>query len=181
MRNAHYPHLTAVSPNDRKQTSEQSKIVSHYCKKPGLAIRQCRKWMRKEQEQSNDPSIHNTKLSTSKTFAPCPHFKRTNHPPKSTGVVPMPLRNLNASSKTNQQRMQKRAKTRNFDPFRTYNNSLKHFKLEKPQLQWAYYTSVRQYIIFDPPTIIYHSWNLKKWHSNSCPSATNGKRLYSKI
>ena len=38
--------------------------------------------MKKEQEQRNDPSIQNTKPSTSKSFAPCPHCKRTDHPPK---------------------------------------------------------------------------------------------------
>ena len=38
--------------------------------------------MKKEQEQRNDPSIQNTKPSTSKPFAPCPHCQRTNHPPE---------------------------------------------------------------------------------------------------
>ena len=38
--------------------------------------------MKNEQEQRNDPSIRNTKPSTSKTFAPCPHCQRTNHPPE---------------------------------------------------------------------------------------------------
>ena len=36
--------------------------------------------MRKEQEQRNDPSIQNMKPWTSKSFAPCPHCQRTNHP-----------------------------------------------------------------------------------------------------
>ena len=38
--------------------------------------------MRKEQEQRNDPSDQNMKPSTSKSFAPCPHCQRTNHPPE---------------------------------------------------------------------------------------------------
>ena len=38
--------------------------------------------MRKEQEQRNDPSNQNMKPSTSKSFAPCPHCQRTNHPPQ---------------------------------------------------------------------------------------------------
>ena len=38
--------------------------------------------MKKEQEQTIDPSIQNTKPSTSKSFAPCPHCQRTNHPPE---------------------------------------------------------------------------------------------------
>ena len=38
--------------------------------------------MRKKREQRNDPSIQNTKPSTAKSFAPCPHFHGTNHPPE---------------------------------------------------------------------------------------------------
>ena len=36
--------------------------------------------MTKEQEQRNDPSIQNTKPSTSKSFTPCRHCQRANHP-----------------------------------------------------------------------------------------------------
>ena len=57
-------------------------MVRHFCKKPGHVIRDCRKRLRKEQEQRNDPSIQNTKPSTSKSFAPCPHCQRTNHLPE---------------------------------------------------------------------------------------------------
>ena len=38
--------------------------------------------MRKEQEQRNDPSNQNIEPSTSKSFPPCPHCQRTNHPPE---------------------------------------------------------------------------------------------------
>ena len=38
--------------------------------------------MKQEQEQGNDPSIQNTKHSTSKSFTLCPHCQRTNHLPK---------------------------------------------------------------------------------------------------
>ena len=38
--------------------------------------------MKKEQEQSNDPSIQNSKPPTSESFAPSPHCQRTNHPPE---------------------------------------------------------------------------------------------------
>ena len=65
--------MTAAPPNENQQNTEQSKIVCHYCKKPGHLIRDCRKRMRKEQGQRNDPSNQNIKLSTSKSFAPCPH------------------------------------------------------------------------------------------------------------
>ena len=72
--------MTAVPTTDNQQTTEQTKIVCHYCKKPDHVIRDCRKRMKKEQEQRIDPSIQNTKPSTSKSFAPCPHCQRTNHP-----------------------------------------------------------------------------------------------------
>ena len=74
--------MTAVPPNDNQQNTEQTKIICHYCKKPGHVIRDCRKRMKKEQEQKNDPSIQNTKPLTSKSFAPCPHCQRTNHRPE---------------------------------------------------------------------------------------------------
>ena len=76
------PTMTAVPPNDNQQNTEQTKIICHYCKEPGHIIRECRKRMRREQEQRNDPSIQNMKHSTSKSFAPCPHCQRTNHPPE---------------------------------------------------------------------------------------------------
>ena len=50
--------------------------------KPGHVIRDCRKRMRKEQEQRNDPSIQNTKSSTTISFAPCLQWQRTNDPPE---------------------------------------------------------------------------------------------------
>ena len=76
------PTSTAVPPNDNQPNTEKAKIVYHYCKKPCHVIRDCRKRMKKEQEQRNDPSNQNIKLSTSKSFAPCPHCQRTNHPPE---------------------------------------------------------------------------------------------------
>ena len=76
------PTMIAVPPNENQQNTEQTKIVCHYCKKPGHAVRDCRKRMRKEQEQRNGPFIQNMKPSTSKSFAPCPHCQRTNHPPE---------------------------------------------------------------------------------------------------
>ena len=76
------PTMTAVPPNDNQQNTEQTKIVCHYCKKPGHVIRECRKRIRKEQEQRNGPSTQKMKPSTSKSYAPCPHCQRTNHPPE---------------------------------------------------------------------------------------------------
>ena len=76
------PTMTAVPPNDNQQNTEQTKVVCHYCRKPGHVIRECRKRMRKEQEQKNDPSTQKMKPSTSKSYAPCPHCQRTNHPPE---------------------------------------------------------------------------------------------------
>ena len=76
------PTMTAVPPNDKQQNTEQTKVICHYCKKPGHVIRDCRKRMRKEQEQRNDPPNQNIKPSTSQSFPPCPHCQRTNHPPE---------------------------------------------------------------------------------------------------
>ena len=76
------PTMTAVPPNDNQQNTEQTKIVCHYCKKPGHVIRDCRKRIRKEQEQRNNPSTQKMKPSASKSYAPCPHCQRTNHPPE---------------------------------------------------------------------------------------------------
>ena len=76
------PTMTAVPPNDNQQKTEQTKVGCHYCKKPGHVIRDCRKRMRKEQDQRNDPSTQKMKPSTSKSYAPCPHCQRTNHPPE---------------------------------------------------------------------------------------------------
>ena len=76
------PTMTALPPTDNQQNTEQTKIICHYCKKPGHVIRECRKRIRKEQEQRNDPSSQKMKPSTSKSYAPCPHCQRTNHPPE---------------------------------------------------------------------------------------------------
>ena len=37
------PKMTAVSPNDNQQNTEQTKTVCHFCEKPGHCIRNCRK------------------------------------------------------------------------------------------------------------------------------------------
>ena len=74
--------MTAVPQNENQQNTEQTKVICHYCKKPGLVIQDCRKRMRKEQKQRKDPSIQNIKPLTSQSFAPCPHCQRTNHPPE---------------------------------------------------------------------------------------------------
>ena len=76
------PTMTAVPPNDNQQNTEQTKVVCHYCKKAGHVIRECRERIREEQEQRNDPSTQKIKHSTSKSYAPCPHCQRTNHPPE---------------------------------------------------------------------------------------------------
>ena len=47
--------MTAVPPNENQQNTEQTKVICHGCKKPGHVVRDCRKRMRNEQEQRNDP------------------------------------------------------------------------------------------------------------------------------
>ena len=94
------PTMTAVPPNDNQQNTEQTKVVYHYCKKPGHVIRDCRKRTRKEQEQRNDFSIQNMKSSTSESFAPCPHCQQTNSSPEKFWSGLMPLRDLNGSNRS---------------------------------------------------------------------------------
>ena len=50
------PTMTTVPLNDNQQNTEQTKVVCHYCRKPGHVIRECSKWIRKEQEQRKEPS-----------------------------------------------------------------------------------------------------------------------------
>ena len=76
------PTMTTVPLHDNQQNTEQTKVVCYYCKKPGHVIRDCRKRLRKEQERGNGTSTQKMKPSTSKTYAPCPHCQRTNHPPE---------------------------------------------------------------------------------------------------
>ena len=66
----------------------QHMIDSLIYAKPGHVFRDCRKRMRKEQEQRNDPSTKNTTPSTSKSFAPCSHCQRTSHPPEKCWSCP---------------------------------------------------------------------------------------------
>ena len=150
--------MTALPPNDNQQNTEQTKVVCHYCKKPGHVIRDCRKSMRKEQEQRNDHSYQNIKLSTSKSFAPCPHCQRTNRPPEKCCSGP------NAANKPKRFKHEYSADNRNdgqeqgnLTPSGPSSILRYLFKLKEPLHQWADYTSVRQYVISDPPTIVYHS------------------------
>ena len=78
------------------KTLNKRKWYATIVKKPGNVIRDCRKKMRKEQEQRIDPSIQNTKLSTSKSFAPCPRCQRKNQLPEKCESSP------NASSRPKQ-------------------------------------------------------------------------------
>ena len=90
------PEMTAAPSNDNQQNTEQTKVVCHFRKKkPGHIMRDCREGMRKEQEQRNDPPTQNMKPSTAKSFAPCPHSQRTNHPPEKCWSGP------NAASRPN--------------------------------------------------------------------------------
>ena len=76
------PTMTAIPPSDSQQNTEQTEIVCRFCKKANPVIRDCRIRMEKDQVQKNDPSTQNTKPSTSRSFAPCLHCQRTNHPPE---------------------------------------------------------------------------------------------------
>ena len=101
------PTMTAVPPNDNQQNTEQTKVVCHYCKKPGHVIRECRKRIRKEQEQRNDPPTQKMKPSTSKSYAPCLHCQWTNHPPEQCWSGP------NAANRTKRFKQEYPANDRN--------------------------------------------------------------------
>ena len=100
------PTRTAVPPNDIQRNTEQTKVICHYCKKPGHVIRECRKRMRKEQEQRNDHSNQNIGPSTSKSFPPCPHCQRTNHFQKSVAAVPTQQTDPSGSNKNITQKIE---------------------------------------------------------------------------
>ena len=72
--------MTAVPQNENQQNTEQTKVTCHFFKKPGHVNRDCRKRMRKEREQRNDPPNQNIKPSKSKSFPSRPHCQRTNRP-----------------------------------------------------------------------------------------------------
>ena len=133
-------------------------MICNFYKKPGHVIRDCRKKIRKEQEQRNNPSMQNVKSSTSKSFPPYPHYQRTNHPPEKCWNSPNAA---NGHKRFKQDHPLDNRKTwarpRKLDPSMTFINSQKPFKLNMPRLQWAENTSVKQYVISDPPTIVYHS------------------------
>ena len=82
------PTMAAVPSNSNQQNTEETKILCHYCKKPGHVIEECPKRIKKEQEGTNDPSIENTKTPTSRSVAPCPHCQRTHHPPENCWSCP---------------------------------------------------------------------------------------------
>ena len=152
------PTMTAVPPNENQQNTEQTKVTCHYCKKPGHVIQDCRKRMRKEQKERNGPSNQKKKPSTSKSFAPCPHCQRTNHPPEKCWSGPnaanRPKQFKHEYPEDNRNDRQDQGNSTHSAPSSILKNPL---NLKKPRLQWANYTSVRQYVISDPPPIVYHS------------------------
>ena len=104
------PTMIAIPPNENQQNTEKTKIVCHYCKKQGHVVRDCRKRIRKEQKQRNDPFIQNMNPSTSKSFAPCPHCQRTNHPPEKCWSGP------NAANRPKQFKQEYPVDNRNDEP-----------------------------------------------------------------
>ena len=106
------PTMTAVPPNDSQQNTEQTKVVCHYCKKPGHLIRDCRKRMRKEQEQRNDPSNQNIKPSTSKSFPLVLIANGQTTLQKSVGPVPTQQTDPSGSNKNITQKIEMTGRNR---------------------------------------------------------------------
>ena len=117
-----FRNISALCEN--LQNTEQTKVICHFCKKPGHVIRDCRERMRKEQEQRNDPPNQNIKPSTSKSFPTCPHCQRTNHPPEKCwsghNAAKIPKRFKQEYHPENRNDGQEQRK---LDPFRTFINS----------------------------------------------------------
>ena len=106
------PTTTALLPNENQQNTEQIKVTCHYCKKPGHVIRDCRKKMRKEQEQRNDPLKQNIKPSTSKSFSPCLIANGQTILQKNVAVVSIPLIDPNGSNRSIQQTIEMMGKNK---------------------------------------------------------------------
>ena len=122
------PTMTAVPPNDNKQNTEQTKVVCHYCKKPGHVIRDCRKRMRKEQEQRNDSSNQNIKPSASKSFPTVLIANGQTTLQKSVGAVPTQQTDPSGSNKNINQKIkndgQEQGNLTNSGPSSILKNSL---------------------------------------------------------
>ena len=154
------PTMTAVSPDESQENTEQTKIVCHYCEKTGRVIKyenQARTRMKNEQQQRSDPSIQNTKFSISRSFAPCPHCHWTNHPPEKSWSGLYAANTLKRFKKDHpadkQNEGQKQGNLTLSGPISILKNPL---NWKKPRLQWADYTPVGQCLISDL-TIVYHS------------------------
>ena len=63
----------------------------------------------------------------------------------------------NGSNMSIQQTIEMMGKTKEIRPRQYLHQISKTFSTKKPRLQWADYTSVRQYVMSDPPTIVYQS------------------------
>ena len=66
------PTMTLVNTRDNESKTDLSKNSRLCCKKLGHLIKDCRKWMRKEQEQKKYPRS-NIKSSTPESYSPCTH------------------------------------------------------------------------------------------------------------
>ena len=73
--------MTVTATRDNENKDDLSKTSRLYCKKLGNVFKDCGKRNRKEQEQNQNPA-QSEKRFTPKTYSPCPHCQRTNHPPE---------------------------------------------------------------------------------------------------
>ena len=74
--------------------------------------------------------------------------------PKNAGAAPMPLIDPNGSNKIIQQTIEMLGKNKKIWPIQDPYRFLKALQTRKTRLQWADYTSLRQNVISDPPTIV---------------------------
>ena len=104
--------MTAVPPNDNQQNTEQTKVICHYCKKPGHVIRECCERMRKEQEQRNDPPNQNKNLRHPNHFHLVLIVNGQTTLQKSAGAVPTQQRDPSGSNKNITQKIEKTGKNK---------------------------------------------------------------------
>ena len=98
--------MTAVPTNDNQQNSEQTKMVRLSCKKLGHVIRDCRKRMKKEQEQEMILRPKTRNLQHLDHLHPLLIAKGHILLHKDVGAVPMPLIDPNGSNEIIKQTIQ---------------------------------------------------------------------------
>ena len=128
------PTMTAIPPKNNPQNTIQTKIVCHFCKKPGHVIRDCRKRIKKEQEQSKIPRSQTWTLRHLNHSHPVLIANGQIILQKIVGAFPMPLIHPNGSNKVIQQTIELMGKNKETRPIQVLYQFSKPFKVKTRQL-----------------------------------------------